>query len=337
MRLREALACSYNIPAVRLAEKTGTGDYLSVLRRFGFDSLDKPASFYGAGLALGNGEVTLLELVNAYAALARGGIWLPVAVEAGVKPAAGTARRVIGASEAYLVTDILSDNAARAEAFGPDSPLNLPFPFAAKTGTTKDYRDNWAVGYTPRWTVGVWVGNFDGSPMRKVSGISGAAPVLREVALKLKELYGSVPFRRPLNLRSARVCAESGLLYSALCPSVIEELFLPGKMPPAVCGLHGARPSGAPAAQPSRPVIKYPVEGDIFRIDPNTPLAAQALFLKASVDEPGVAWVVDSKELDERGPRAAWPLKPGFHRAFFTVVRDGKTVRSAPVSFTVIK
>ncbi|MBU2574127.1 MAG: penicillin-binding protein 1C [Elusimicrobia bacterium] len=350
VRLREALACSYNVPAVRLAEKTGTTDFLSLLKRFGFDSLDKPAAYYGAGLALGNGEVKLLELVNAYAALARGGIWLPAAFEAGQAPSfflkgpkcgarracPERSRRVIGANEAYIVTDILSDNAARAEAFGPDSPLNLPFPFAAKTGTTKDYRDNWAVGYTPEWTVGVWVGNFNGSPMRKVSGITGAAPVLREVALKMKELYGSTPFRRPLALSSAHVCAESGLLFSPLCPSVMEELFLPGNMPSAICGMHGAKKS-APAVPASRPKIKYPVDGDIFRIDPNTPLAAQAVFLKASVDDPDTVWRVDSKELPERGPRAEWGLRAGFHRAFFTVKRGGRTYRSAPVRFTVVK
>lgn len=342
VRLREALACSYNVPAVRLAEKTGLADFLNLLKRFGFDSLDKPAAFYGAGLALGNGEVKLLELVNAYAALARGGIWLPVVFEGGKVPAGALrlrserARRVIGANEAYIVTDILSDNAARSEAFGPDSPLNLPFPFAAKTGTTKDYRDNWAVGYTPEWTVGVWVGNFDGSPMRKVSGISGAAPALREIAVKMKELYGSTPFRRPPALRPARVCAESGLLFSPLCPSVMEEVFLPGNMPSGICAMHGAK-KPVPAAPASRPVIKYPVDGDIFRIDPNTPLAAQALFLKASVNDPDTVWRVDSMELPERGPRAEWPLQAGFHRAFFTIERGGKLYRSAPVRFTVVK
>ncbi|MEI7529872.1 MAG: penicillin-binding protein 1C [Elusimicrobiota bacterium] len=335
VRLREALACSYNIPAVRLAEKTGIGAFLAALRLAGFDSLDKPAAYYGAGLALGNGEVKLLELANAYAALARGGIWLPAVFEAG-RPVNG-ARRVMGRNEAYIVTDILSDNSARAAAFGLDSPFNLPFPFAAKTGTTKDYRDNWAVGYTPEWTIGVWVGNFDGSPMRKISGITGAAPVLREVALAMEKLYGSTAFRRPPQLRTARVCSDSGLLPTASCPSVMEELFLPGKLPSGICALHGGSGPEIAAALQKSATVKYPMDGDIFRIDPNTPAAAQAIFLKASLDEEDLIWRVDSKELDERGPRAAWRLAPGRHTASFTFMLDGRRRESAPVRFTVLR
>ena len=335
VRLREALACSYNIPAVRLAEKTGTGAFLDLLRRAGFDSLDKPASYYGAGLALGNGEVKLLELANAYAALARGGVWLPAVFEAGL-PVSG-ARRVLGRNEAFLVTDILGDNSARAAAFGLDSAFNLPFAFAGKTGTTKDYRDNWALGYTPEWTIGVWVGNFDGAPMRKISGITGAAPVLREVAMKVKELYGSTPFRRPPQLRSTRICPGSGLLPSADCPSSMEESFLPGRLPSGICALHGADKEGPAAPAAGDAAVKYPVNGDIFSIDPNTPRAAQAIFLKASVDDAGTVWRVDSKELAERGPRAAWPLAPGKHTASFSIISNGLKIQSKPVRFTVLR
>ncbi len=335
VRLREALACSYNIPAVRLAEKVGIDAFLDLLRSAGFASLDKPASYYGSGLALGNGEVKLLELANAYAALARGGIWLPAAFEAG-RPVTG-ARRVIGRNEAYLVTDILADNSARAAAFGLDSPFNLPFDFAAKTGTTKDYRDNWAVGYTPEWTIGVWVGNFDGSPMRKISGITGAAPVLREVALRMKELYGSSQFRVPPQLRTVRICPVSGLLPGAYCPSSIDELFLPGRLPSEVCGLHGAARAVKSEAAPKDFSVKYPVDGDIFRIDPYTPMAAQAIFLKASVDDAGTVWRVDSEELPGRGPRIVWALKPGRHSAGFGVSRNGTLLQSKLVRFTVLR
>ncbi|MBI3565650.1 MAG: penicillin-binding protein 1C, partial [Elusimicrobia bacterium] len=164
--LRQALACSYNAPAVRLVEKVGVDDFLSTLRAFGLETLTRDADRYGAGLALGDGEVSLRDLAGAYAALARGGEWRPVR-EAPADPA-GPSRRALSREAAYLVTHVLSDDAARVEAFGHDSALALPFPFAAKTGTTKDYKDNWAVGYTPDWTVAVWVGNFDGSPMRRV-------------------------------------------------------------------------------------------------------------------------------------------------------------------------
>ena len=336
VRLREALACSYNIPAVRTAQKVGVPAFLDKLKDFGFVSLDKPADFYGEGLALGNGEVTLLELTNAYAALARGGIWLPTRFEAGM----GTQppRRAIGRAEAYIITNILSDNSARAPAFGVNSAFNLPFDLAGKTGTTKDYKDNWAVGYTPEWTVGVWVGNFDGAPMRKVSGITGAAPVLKEVALTLNKLYPSTQFKRPPGVRTVRVCPVSGLPPSAFCPASMDEVFTAGNLPSGQCAEH--LPAEARAALPAaaeKPGIKFPGDGDIFRMDPQTPRAAQALFLKTAAEGEDITWRVDSRELPESGQSVLWPLEPGKHSAYFTMTLDGKPFSSRPVRFTVIK
>lgn len=335
VRLREALACSYNIPAVRLAVKTGLGAFLAKLKDFGFDSLDRPAEFYGEGLALGNGEVTLLELVNAYAALARGGIWLPARFE--LESSAAPARRAIGRSEAYLITNILSDNSARAPAFGINSAFNLPFDFAAKTGTTKDYRDNWAVGYTPEWTAGVWVGNFDGSSMRRVSGISGAAPALKEIALAMEKLYGSTAFKRPPGIKTVKVCPDSGLPPSAFCPATMDEVFTAANLPSGQCAEHlppAERPVAAAAPKLS---VKFPADGDIFRLDPQTPRAAQALFLKAAGAEGEITWTLDGQELPEKGETVLWPLKPGRHKVFFAVLQDGKIIKSRPASFTVIK
>ncbi|MDD2805693.1 MAG: penicillin-binding protein 1C [Elusimicrobiales bacterium] len=334
VRLREALACSYNVPAVRLAQRVGPAAFLAKLRDFGFDSLDKPADHYGEGLALGNGEVRLLELAGAYAALARGGVWLPARWEDGAP--GGAARRAIGRTEAYLVTSMLSDNSARAPAFGLNSPFNLPFDFAAKTGTTKDYRDNWAVGYTPEWTAAVWVGNFDGSPMRRVSGISGAAPALKEIALVLRKLYGSSQFQRPPGIKTVRVCPVSGLPPSQFCPSGMDELYGAANLPQGQCSEH--RPPEASAAPPAgKPVVKFPSDGDIFRIDPQTPRAAQALFFKAEGAEAEIVWAVDGKELTERGPSVAWPLAPGRHTVSFKALRDGKPAASRAARFTVIE
>ncbi len=335
VRLREALACSYNVPAVRTVVKTGLAAFLEKLKDFGFESLDKPAEHYGEGLALGNGEVTLLELVNAYAALARGGVWLPARFE--LESPAAPARRAIGRGEAYLITNILSDNSARAPAFGVNSAFNLPFDFAAKTGTTKDYRDNWAVGYTPEWTAGVWVGNFDGSPMRRVSGISGAAPALKEIALAMEKLYGSTPFRRPPGIKTVKVCPVSGLPPSSFCPSSMDEVFTAGNLPSGQCAEHtpqAERPAMAAAVKFS---VKFPAEGDIFRIDPQTPLAAQALFLKAAGAESEIIWTMDGAELAGRGESVSWPLAPGSHSVFFTAAANGNTLRSKPARFTVIK
>lgn len=180
VRMRTALANSYNVPAIRLCEKVGAGRFLDFLHRCGFQSLDMPADHYGLGLALGDGEITMLESAAAYAALAREGLWCPLKClrdeDEDPLDQGATPHRILDPADAFLVTSILSDNTARSPAFGLYSPLLTPFPFAAKTGTTKDYRDNWAVGYTPDWVVAVWVGNFDGTPMRHISGITGAAP-----------------------------------------------------------------------------------------------------------------------------------------------------------------
>lgn len=335
VRLREALACSYNVPAVRLAQRTGTGAFLATLKDFGFESLDKPADFYGEGLALGNGEVRLLELAGAYAALARGGIWLPASHAPG--GAVAPARRAIGRTEAYLVTSMLADNSARAPAFGLNSAFNLPFDFAAKTGTTKDYRDNWAAGYTPEWTAAVWVGNFDGSPMRRVSGISGAAPVLKEIALELKKLYGSSPFRRPPGIKTVRVCPVSGLPPSLFCPSGMDEVFAAANLPRGQCAEHlppAEKEKIPPAEQLS---VKFPSDGDIFRLDPQTPRAAQALFFKAAGAEGEIVWTVDGRELPERGASVAWPLAPGRHAVSFKAQRGGRPAASRPARFTVLE
>ncbi|MDD2806844.1 MAG: penicillin-binding protein 1C [Elusimicrobiales bacterium] len=335
VRLREALACSYNVPAVRTAEKYGVPAFLAKLKDFGLGSLTKPAGFYGEGLALGNGEVTLLELVNAYAALARGGIWLPARFE--MESPAAPPRRAIGRSEAYLITNILSDNSARAPAFGVNSVFNLPFDFAAKTGTTKDYRDNWAVGYTPEWTAGVWVGNFDGSPMRKVSGITGAGPALKELALELEKLYGSTPFRRPPGIRTVKVCPVSGLPPSSFCPASMDEVFSAANLPSGQCAEHTPAAERAPVPAAVKFSVKFPAEGDIFRIDPQTPLAAQAVFLKAAGAEGEITWTMDGAELPEKGESVSWALVPGPHKVFFTAARNGRSSSSKPARFTVIK
>ena len=311
VRLREALANSYNVPAIRAAESYGAPALLAVLRAAGFKSLDRSAEHYGLGLALGNGEVTLLELADAYAALARGGAWLPARTIKG-EPPAEPARRVLDRESAYLITHILSDNAARAEAFGLNSPLHLPFPFAAKTGTTKDYRDNLAAGYTPDWTVAVWVGNFDGSPMRKVSGITGAAPLLKDAALAVAERLGTRPFPVPAGIREIEVCPVSGKTPGAWCPDRILEVFSSKHPPDGPCRSHG--PEGAPAAPAPKPLaVEFPMDGAVFRLDPSTPRGAQVLRLKATVAEGDLTWKVDGELLPATESGAWWPLKPGKH------------------------
>lgn len=189
--LREALANSYNIPAAKLALEVGVDSLLARLRSLGFTTLTQSASHYGPGLALGDAEVTLLDLVAAYGALARGGVYrvptLLRKVSLGTREVTLAARgeqRVFSPAASYLVSHVLQDRAARRAAFGEGSVLELPFATAVKTGTSSRYRDNWAVGYAADLVVGVWVGRHDGAPMLGVSGVSGAGPAFRRLMLE---------------------------------------------------------------------------------------------------------------------------------------------------------
>lgn len=186
LRLRQALANSYNVPAVLLLQDIGVPRFLEVARRLGINSLNQDASQYGLSLTLGGGEVTPLELTTAYAVFANRGNRVPATAILRVETSDGEVlyeqqtpapEMILDPRVAYLISDILDDDAARAPAMGRDNPLALPFPAAAKTGTTNDFRDNWTVGYTPGLVVGVWTGNSDNSEMIDVSGLTGAAPL----------------------------------------------------------------------------------------------------------------------------------------------------------------
>ncbi|MBI5474169.1 MAG: penicillin-binding protein 1C [Ignavibacteriae bacterium] len=248
VRLRVALACSYNVPAVRTLEQFGAEALLTKLHDAGFASLIKSSAYYGVGLTLGDGEVTLLELANAYSALANSGAYFPVktidnptlvAQDSARVDASSTPRQVFSPQVAYILSDILSDAQARAPAFGVNSSLALPFPCAAKTGTSKDYKDNWTVGFTPEYTVGVWVGNFDATPMRLVSGITGAAPLFRDIMLMLHQNTGaSSEFIRAEGIVTERVCPRSGMLVGKDCPGELQELFVQGTEPSHTCTVH---------------------------------------------------------------------------------------------------
>ena len=246
VRLREALGSSLNVPAVWTAEQVGVGDVLDRLRSLGF-RLDQADARYGPGIALGDGEVSLLELTSAYGTLARGGVWRPVRAVRSIARADGVARpvepverREMPAAVAAMLADILADGGARVAAFGAESPLDFPFEVAAKTGTSKGSRDNWTVGFTSEVTVGVWVGNLDGSSMRGTSGITGAAPLFHaamEAAMRGREA------------RAVRLEARSA---AAGTPAPSRSRCVPSSGRPAGRGVP-ARGEGVDAARSRRP------------------------------------------------------------------------------------
>jgi penicillin-binding protein 1C len=252
LRIRKALAGSQNVPAVALASRIGVSDLLQFLRQAGFTTLDKTASHYGLGLTLGNAEVRLSELVSAYAALARGGVYIEprtVFPDGGAERMAPV-RRIVSPRAAYWVSDVLSDADARSYVFGRGGSLEFPFPVAAKTGTSQAYHDNWAVGYTREVTVGVWVGNFDRRPLVGSSGVTGAGPLFQAVMLAAQHRLGdtnkdaSVPLiEPPRDLKGRSVCALSGMLAGAACPVRSRE-WLPGTFSEAPCDWHHASEDG---------------------------------------------------------------------------------------------
>ncbi len=238
--LRAALGNSFNLSAVYLLRLIGPGPFHDVLTQLGLLERSGPGpERYGLGLAVGNAEVRLIDLAAAFAALANGGRYAPPRLLADRPPV--PARRVFSPQAAFIITDILSDPAARAITFA-GSPLAPGLRAAVKTGTSTRYRDLWCVAYTPAYTVAVWAGNFDGRPTAGLSGSSGAGPIAADI---LAELHRFSPPRRPappVGVGRAKVCGVSGLKPTAHCPHVREEYFIAGTEPSRECDYH--RPTG---------------------------------------------------------------------------------------------
>lgn len=243
--LRTALACSYNVVAVRLLDRIGVQALPDMVQRFGVQSLGDVGR-HGLSLTLGGCEVRLLDLTAAYAGLAVGGKRVTPYVIERITDNRGhllyqhqptEQPQVLDERIAYLISDILSDDQARAPAFGEGSALHLPFAAAAKTGTTTDWRDNWTVGYSTRWACGVWVGNADNEPMEQVSGVTGAAPMWHAI---MNSIHHEPPadFARPSGILEVDVCPLSGLLPNAACPHTQRDLFLAENLPREHCRMH---------------------------------------------------------------------------------------------------
>ncbi len=248
--VRTALANSYNIPAVKALQFVGVYDNTSTPEQDGMISLAKRMGIttltrndYGLALTLGGGDVTLLQMTSAFSIFANNGVrYDPVAITK-IEDFQGnvifeapqqTGTQAIRADHAYLITSILSDNAARAPMFGNNSVLNLPFPAAAKTGTTNDYRDNWTLGYTPDLAVGVWVGNADYTPMQGTSGVTGAAPIWADfmtTVIPVLTNNNPTPFTRPAEVEDHIICSLSGTEPSSHCPDQRSEVFAKGQPP----------------------------------------------------------------------------------------------------------
>ncbi|MBX3740691.1 MAG: transglycosylase domain-containing protein [Akkermansiaceae bacterium] len=347
--LRTSLACSLNLPAMReLNHLGGPRPLEDLLEKLGISTLTLPPETYGLGLTLGNAPVKLLELTNAYAAIARRGEYLPCTFF----PIQGTPvpEEVFDPISAYLISDILSDPAARAPSFPPGGPLDLPFRCAVKTGTSSDFHDNWCVGYTPDFTVGVWGGNFEHQPMKGISGIAGAGPIFNRTMVRLHRDRAATWYDRPAGLIDITIDTRNGKLIPPSDfpekPHARRDLCPPERTPvPATAADYAegkalldptyrewfkssanhrlgelALDEALPAAEPLRVIT--PANGTTYLLDPEIPSGSDRL--RPVTNLPGVAeWSSETLVVEKGTPEPVIHLKPGTHVLTATDPRTG--------------
>lgn len=290
--VRTSLSSSLNIPAVRTLMLVGLEPFVQRLKRLGIENLND-GEYYGYAMALGSVDVSLAELVNAFRTLANSGTWSPLRLTPGEKAKQGR-RTVMKPDAVFIISDILSDRSARSVTFGFENPLATSFWTAVKTGTSKDMRDNWCIGYSERYTVGVWVGNFSGEPMWNVSGISGAAPAWVEV---MKYLHRSSPSRAPKP--TPNVVARNVTIQTAT-ESERQEWFLKGTETGEVI----ARTQHAKAR------ITYPSDGTIIALDPDIPAENHAVFFEATKDQE-FDWYLNDEKIADAAHYVRWKPENG--------------------------
>lgn len=295
LTVRTALAGSVNVPAVRTLSLVGLDVFVSHLEQLGFTGLTESGEFYGPSLALGSADVSLWELVNAYRSLANQGRWSALRMTSDAHDP--TAREAYSEATAFLLSSILADRESRSGTFGLENPLATRFWTAVKTGTSKDMRDNWCVGYSRRYTVGVWVGNFSGEPMRDVSGVTGAAPIWLELMAYLHRHAPSPPPSLP-----------AGVVVQAVrFPRGVE----PDRPEWFLAGTASTGPSPRPLGV--HPTILVPVGGTLIAIDPDIPAARQRVVFEARVGDGATRWVLDGMDLGTARGRFLWQPTPGMH------------------------
>jgi penicillin-binding protein 1C len=337
MTLRHALGNSLNISAVKvLHELGGAKVLLERLQQLGLSTLTEDVEHYGLGLTIGNAPVRLLELTNAYATLARLGVQKPWKLVLGGESAE---TRLLPEKECFLIADILSDAQAREMSFGSWSALRLPFRCAAKTGTSTSFRDNWTLGFTADFTVGVWVGNFDNSPMQDVSGVTGAAPIFRDVMLHLHAHRAAKWPAQPAGLVRARIDPRTGKRLTPQAPPARlsrEDLFTEENLPPVASAADYDAKGRAilprdyaawvrssenwlgdlvtAASEELRPVLRitHPVAGTVIRLDPDLPNGGRKLLLQAAGSS-AVKWSCTTLKIESDAGIPFVMLTPGRH------------------------
>ncbi len=330
--VREALGNSLNIPAVKTLQKVGTDNFLKTLHTLGIKSLKNHPDIYGDGLALGNGEITLYELVQAYTTLARHGQFKPLVFSKEETNYGHKENKmsVFTKESTSLIANILSDPKARTREFGSSGLLNFPIQTAVKTGTSNDYRDAWAVGFNHRYTVGVWMGNMDRGSMKKITGSAGPAFILRSVFSELNQHKQTKPLYLSPELVKTTVCKETGLTPSTnkTC-TPFNEWFITGTEPTEskqiISKTHAIR-----IQQPS-PNLK-------MAMDPRIPDHKEhfRFSLNQAIGDQNVKWILDDQLLAETSDGSyQWKLEKGAHELRAEIWLDDQNIKTGVVQFLV--
>ncbi|TGK82353.1 penicillin-binding protein 1C [Leptospira noumeaensis] len=289
--VRESLGSSLNIPAIRALSFLDINEFILVLEKLGITGLRYP-EFYGPSLALGTADISLLELTNAYRTLANGGMYSEITFNRSEEPI--HLRRVFSPKSSYLVSEILADREARSLGFGWDNFLSTSYYTSVKTGTSQDMRDNWCIGYSEIFTVGVWVGNPTGAPMLDVSGITGAAPVWRETMDLFHESLGS-KLKKP----------EEEISSDSISKSI------------------SSKESRTEKTRSTK--ILTPVNGSIFALDPDIPLGRQKILFTFGYYDISYSYYLNDEKIGTAGGPYLWEPKKGEYR-LQVKDRDGKVL-----------
>ena len=325
--LRQALGNSLNIPAIRTIQFVGVDTYLSCLHDLGFKSLTQHPDFYGDGLALGNGEVTLFELVQAYTVIARHGKFLPItALQEQVL--SRVPKKIFSEEVTSIIANILSDSEARYLEFGDGGLLNFPLQTAVKTGTSNDYRDAWAVGFNYHYTAGVCIGNLDGTQTDGVTGSIGPAMALRTIFSELNKFKETRPLYLSPRLIQQDICDKSLQSKERDCYARTEWF------------VRGTEPKG-PVSESSKERIRFcqPTDALLLAMDPRIPDEYEAFefYISGITGDESVEWTVDNKNIGKtHGGKYLWPLKKGDHVVKATVWRERiKLLETEEIRFVV--
>jgi penicillin-binding protein 1C len=347
--IRHALGNSLNVAAMWELNQVGGAPALHrLLLRCGFTTLEADPGRYGLGLTIGNAPVNLVELTNAYACLARLGRYRPARLLADAAPAAE--REVLDPAVAWMLGDILSDKGAREEAFGSHSMLELPFRCGVKTGTSSDFRDNWCVGFTGKYAVGVWAGNFDHSAMRGVSGVAGAGPIFHRAMLRVQAREAATWPRAPEGLVEIAIDPRNGKRVAADDPRGVREVCRAEQQPLSAAhddyaadgralldasyrewfesANNDKRDLFALALDRSvdRPLrILSPQARAVYLLDPELPSGGRRLRLLTDAGQ-ARDWTSETLEIDTTSDPPAALLKPGTHTIVLTDRASGQSV-----------